>query len=123
MAVKSVRDVHFGIPLFGLIIPPICLAGLYLVSEASGFVFGNIIFGLTIVMSVLWAIVAGWGRKMRAASPLNELLFRSGSRFAQDGRPDSVDSGFSLQTQLLTVLTGIVLWGWIFLLVELVLLT
>jgi len=119
MATKSVQRVPLEIPLFGLVVPGVCLAALYVGAEAVGLVFGNVIFALTILVSGVWILVAGWGRQMRAASPLNEYLFRSGSRFATDDNSDAVESRASLQTRVLVVLTGIVLWGWLLLLVEL----
>lgn len=113
------QKVTQGLLIPGFVIPLGCLFVLFLVSDAVGVVAGNVIFGLTIVMSVAWVVAAGWGRQMRAASPLNELIFGSGSRFARDVSEGSPKSELHLSAQLLVILTGIVFWGWIVLLVEL----
>lgn len=104
--------------LFGLALPFLALGGLYLGSLAAGVVFGNVIFVLTIVMGVLWFVAVGWGRQTVAANPINEVLFGSGSRFVRERGTDSTDSGLPFGTRALVVLTGAVLWGWLFLLVE-----
>ena len=103
----------------GVVVPVVCLLAIFLVSEATGIVAGNVVFVLTIVTSVLWVVVAGWGRRMRAASPLNELAFGSGSRYARDVGSGSPESELGLPVRLLVVLSGIVLWGWVVLLVDL----
>lgn len=118
---QRLQEVTRGLLLPGFVIPLGFLLVLFLVSDAVGVVAGNIIFGLTIVMSIAWAVAAGWGRQMRAASPLNELIFGSGSRFARDVSEGSARSELHLSARLLVILTGIVFWGWIVLLVELAL--
>lgn len=112
------RDLLSAGLLFGLALPFLALGGLYLGSLAAGVVFGNVIFVLTIVMGVLWFVAVGWGRRTVAANPINEVLFGSGSRFAGERGADADDSGLPFGTRVLVVLTGTVLWGWLFLLVE-----
>lgn len=114
----SDRDLLSEGLLFGLALPFLALGGLYLGSLAAGVVFGNVIFVLTIVMGALWFLAVGWGRRMVAAAPINEVLFGSGSRFSREQGADADDSRLPFGTRVLVVLTGTVLWGWLFLLVE-----
>lgn len=118
---QRIPDIPRDVPLFGILVPALCLGIIFVGSEVVGLTFGNIIFGLTVLMAVPWIIVAGWGRQLRAASPMNELLFRSGSRFAQDGRTDAVEYQLPLLSRILVVFTGIVLWGWVIVLIQLAL--
>lgn len=118
MGRPSNRELLSEVLLFGLALPLVALGVLYLGSVALDVVFGNVIFVLTIVMGGFWFVAAGWGRRMVAANPINEVLFGSGSRFTRDRGTDADDAGLPFGTRVLVVLTGTVLWGWLILVTE-----
>ncbi|MFP4590470.1 MAG: hypothetical protein ACLFMX_03280 [Halobacteriales archaeon] len=98
---------------------PLALLGfLYLVSLATGWVFGDIIFWLTPVMFMLVFAQLQWGKRLRRANPVN--LFFSGPERTTDTSTVLAEPGL-LSTQagrVTTVVTVAIMLGWIFLILE-----
>lgn len=102
----------WSLAVFGVAIPVVVLAGLYLASTMIGVAFGDVVFGLTILVVVVWVVVAGWGRRMDAARPSGELFRNAASDYGSE-----VSRGrfarFASPARLLVTLTGTVILGWV----------
>ena len=99
------------IAVFGVAIPLVVLAGLYVVAGVVDVVFGTVLFGVTVVAAGAWTLVGISGRLLDAARPSGELHRGSASEY---GRELSGGTFTRLSTpfRALLVLTGTVLLGW-----------
>jgi hypothetical protein len=97
---------------YGIIYGGIGTVLLYsILSRSDRVPFGSVIFYLTIVVTLLWVVIAGLGKRMSAASPMNELISSAGSRYVK-GEQESVRLP-SLFTRVVLVLSGVSIFGWV----------
>lgn len=101
-----------------VVVPAIVLAGLYAGSAVAGLEFGNVVFGLTVVVVVTWVVLtgSGGGGLRWAAASREGNLFGMDEAYAEemaDGRlREYADPGIVLLVALATVVLG---WLWLIL--------
>ena len=106
------RRIVLTLGLLCLVLPAALLAGLYLASERFEFSYGNVIFVLTGVVGVAWMVFAGYGRRMGAASPWNELVTGAGTQYVKD-RAEGPLRQLRSPLRLMVVLTATCVLGWV----------
>jgi len=100
------------IALFGVAVPVLVLAALYVAAGAVTVAFGDFVFGLTVVAALAWTLVGISGRRLAAARPDGELHRGSASDYGREVAAGSY-ARLSAPIRLLLVLTGTVALGWV----------
>lgn len=96
---------------WGVVVSAAVVAGLYAVSAAGGFVYGNLVFGATALAMVSWLAFAGWGRRTGAARKNSALLLDADRQYARE-LSRGTDARLSVPARVVFVLTGTTVLGW-----------
>lgn len=100
--------------LFGVGLPAVLLPVVYVAASLLPVVFGNVIFGLSIVTCLGWILLGLNDRTGPRKSDTRSLLSRRSSRFGDVGQASRQQ--LLSMTKLLFSLTGLVILGWLSLL-------
>lgn len=106
------RRLTRAVAVFGIGIPFIVITAFYAGSHVTNIEFGTVLFVFTGVTALAWVAFMGGGRRMDAARPSGELSRQSATTYATEVS-QGTHAHLPLPTQVLFVLTGTVILGWI----------
>lgn len=106
------RRLTRALAIFGVGIPFIIISAFYAGSRVTSIEFGTVLFVFTGVTALAWVAFMGGGRRMDAARPSGELSRQSATTYGKEVS-QGIYSHLPLPTQVLFVLTGTVVLGWV----------